>query len=345
MEDKLKIISVDDTYMNLVIIEEIALEIGIEVKSFLDPIEALEHIKNEKTDMMLVDYMMPKMNGLELIQESLKIQDDLIPIMITAVTDDEKLKIEALNIGAADFLTKPVDIAQLQAKIKNFSKIINLQNELKDFNSKLKQEVKKATEDLIDREHEALRVISALAEYRDPETGSHIARVAHYSKLLAKEYGLDENEQDIIFYASPLHDIGKVGIRDSVLLKPGRLDDNEFKTMQEHPSIGYEILKESKNPYLQAGAIISKHHHEKYDGTGYYNKLKGDEIHLYGRITAVADVFDALTSERPYKEPWSFDETVEFLKEQSGKHFDPKLVEIFVNNIDKVKEIYLKFEE
>jgi response regulator RpfG family c-di-GMP phosphodiesterase len=343
--NNLKVISVDDTYMNLIIIEEIASDIGVEVTSFDNPLEALEYLKSNRVDLMFVDYMMPQMDGIELIKQALLVQDELIPIMVTAVNDDNNLKLEALNNGAADFLTKPVDMAQLQAKIKNFGKIIQLKLQLQDFNGRLQEEVKKATADLVEREHEALTVISRLAEYRDPETGSHIARVAYYSKLLAKEYGLDEREQDIIFFASPLHDVGKVGIRDDILLKPGKLDESEFEIMKTQSFLGYDLLKESKNPYLKAASIIAKHHHEKYDGSGYFSGLSGEEIHIYGRITAIADVFDALTSERPYKKAWSFEDTVAFLQTESGKHFDPKLVDLFIINIDKIKDIYLKFKE
>lgn len=341
----LKVISVDDTLMNLILIEEMAREIGIEVKSFENPLESLEYLKNNRVDLMFVDYMMPQMNGIELIKEALLIQNELIPIMVTAVDDDQTLRLNALNVGAADFLTKPVDIAQFEAKAKNFKKIIELKLQLQDFNLKLQKEVEKATTDLIDREHEALNIISCLAEYRDPETGSHIARVAFYSKMLGASYGLSQREQDILFYASPLHDIGKVGIRDAILLKPAKLSNDEFKIMKTHSTIGYEMLKNSKNPYLQAGAIIAKYHHEKFDGSGYPNGYSGDDIHIYGRITAIADVFDALTSERPYKRPWSFEEAIEFLKQESGKHFDPKLLLLFIQEIEKVKEIYIQFEE
>ncbi len=342
--NNLKVISVDDALMNLMLIEEIAKEMGVLVQSFQDPLEALAFIQQNRVDLMFVDYMMPQMNGVELIVEALALQDELIPIMVTAVDDDQNLKLEALKVGAADFLTKPVDVAQLEAKIKNFTKIIQLKLQLKDFNAKLQEEVQKATTDLIEREHEALQIISRLSEYRDPETGRHISRVAHYSRLLAREYGLSEKEQDILFFASPLHDIGKVGIRDNILLKPAKLEYDEYEIMKTHSDIGYDMLKDSKNPYLQAGAIIAKNHHEKYDGSGYFSSLKGDEIHIYGRITAIADVFDALTSERPYKKPWSFEDTVEFLKNESGKHFDPRLVELFIENIEKIREIYLKFE-
>lgn len=341
----LVVISVDDTPMNLILIEEIAKEISIDVLSFEDPIDALEYIKNNRVDLMLVDYMMPKLNGVELIKEALCVQNELIPIMVSAVDDDQNLRIEALRAGAADFLTKPIDVAQFEAKIKNFSKILQLKHQLKGFNESLKQEVQKATADLIEREHEALKIVSKLAEYRDPETGSHIARVAYYSRLIAREYGLSQEEQDILFYASPLHDVGKVGIRDDILLKPAKLSDEEFGVMKTHSQLGYELLKDSKNPYLRAGAIIAKTHHEKYDGSGYFEALSGDDIHIYGRITAIADVFDALTSKRSYKKEWSFDEAVEFLISQRSKHFDPKLVDIFIKNIDSVKEIYTKFEE
>lgn len=217
--------------------------------------------------------------------------------------------------------------------------------QLQDFNVKLQSEIQKATSDLVAREHEALRVISRLAEHRDPETGSHIARVAHYSKMLASACGLSEKEQDTLFYASPLHDIGKVGISDAILLKPAKFSDEEYEIMKTHSQIGYEMLKDSKNPYLQAGAIIAKYHHEKYDGSGYNNGYSGNDIHIYGRITAIADVFDALTSQRPYKKPWSFEEALEFLQKEAGKHFDPILVSLFIENIEEVKSIYMKFEE
>ncbi|MDO8454493.1 MAG: response regulator [Sulfurimonas sp.] len=225
----LKVISVDDVLMNLILIEEIAKEMGVSVQSFQDPLEALVFIRHNRVDLMFVDYMMPQMNGIELIKEAVALQDELIPIMVTAVDDDQNLKLEALKAGAADFLTKPVDVAQLEAKIKNFTKIIQLKLQLKNFNAKLQKEVQKATSDLVEREHEALQIISRLAEYRDPETGSHISRVAHYSRLLAREYGLSEKEQDILFFASPLHDIGKVGIRDNILLKPAKLEYDEYE--------------------------------------------------------------------------------------------------------------------
>lgn len=205
-------------------------------------------------------------------------------------------------------------------------------------------EVEKATENLRYSQFEALEVLSKTAEYKDPETGSHIARVSHYTKMLAELCGLDTYEQEVIFYAAPLHDIGKVGIEDKILLKPGKLTDDEFNTMKTHSSIGFNILNNSGNPYLIAGATIAESHHEKYNGRGYPNTLVGEAIPLYARIVAIADVFDALTSIRPYKKGWSFEEAMELITKEKGEHFDPYQVDLFIANIDRVRDIYQKFE-
>ncbi len=242
-------------------------------------------------------------------------------------------------------LSKPVNAVIFQARILNL--LTNHQNRilLEDRAKLLQQEVEKATKSLVDREHETLQILGKTAEYKDPETASHVARVAKYSKLLAREYGLSQKEQDIIFYAAPFHDLGKVGIEDKILLKPGKLDEDEFKIMKTHAQIGYEILKDSKSEYLQAGAVIALTHHEKWDGSGYPNALTSENIHVFGRIVSIADVFDALTSFRPYKKAWSFEEALKYLDDKSGKDFDPKMVEIFKNKIDEVKEIYNSYLE
>ena len=206
----------------------------------------------------------------------------------------------------------------------------------------LQDEVKLATIRLKESEYETLQMLGKTAEFKDPETNAHTQRVAYYCKLLARAYGLDENLQDIIFYASPFHDLGKIGIPDNILLKPGKLDDDEFSIMKNHAKIGYEILKGSKSKYLKAGGVIAYNHHEKYDGTGYPNGLKGESIPIFGRITAVADVFDALTSSRPYKKAWSLEEAFDFLIEEKSVHFDPKLVDLFLENKNEVINIHYK---
>lgn len=341
----MKVVSIDDNENNLFLIEAICMDLGLEVKSFSEPLDALMHVLQNPVDMILIDYMMPNLNGLEFIKEFRKNKKNVPIIMITAVGDDEDIHKEAFDLGANDFLNKPVNAVVFKARVLNL--LSNYQNRMliEDKAKLLESEVEKATKKLIDREHETLRMLGRTAEYKDPETASHVARVAHYSKLLARGYGLDEKQQDIVFYAAPFHDLGKVGIEDKILLKPGKLDNEEFTVMKTHAKMGYDILKDAQSEYLQAGAIIALTHHEKFDGSGYPNSLKGEEINIFGRIVALADVFDALTSHRPYKKAWSFDDALNLLKDESGKHFDPKLVNIFIENIDEVTNIYNSFKE
>ncbi|RXJ98001.1 two-component system response regulator [Arcobacter sp. CECT 8989] len=343
--EDLQIISIDDNENNLFLIEAICGEIRLNVKSFSEPLEALMHVLQNRVDLIIIDYMMPNLNGIEFIKEFRRKNKKVPIVMVTAAGDDETIHKEAFDAGVNDFLSKPVNSVLFKARVTNL--LTNYQNTLliEDKAKLLEEEVKKATENLIDREHETLYILGKTAEYKDPETASHVARVAHYSKLLAKACGLDEKEQEIIFYAAPFHDLGKIGIEDRILLKPGKLDNEEFDTMKSHAQIGYEILKDSQSEFLKAGAIIAINHHEKYDGSGYPKGLKGDEIHIYGRIVAVVDVFDALTSHRPYKKAWSLDDALNLLKEESGKHFDPNIINLFIKNIEEIKEIYNSFGE
>lgn len=341
----MKIVSIDDNENNLFLIESICKDIELQVKSFSEPLEALMYVLQNQIDMILIDYMMPNLNGLDFIEEYRKKIKNVPIVMITAAGDDENIHKRAFELGANDFLSKPVNSVVFKARIINL--LTNYQNQilLEDKAKLLEKEVEKATKNLLDREHETLIILGKTAEYKDPETASHVARVAYYSKLLAKGYGLNEKEQDILFYAAPFHDLGKIGIEDKILLKPARLTPEEFEIMKNHPKIGYEILKNSQSEYLQAGAIIALTHHEKINGSGYPNGLKDDDIHIFGRIVAIADVFDALTSFRPYKQAWSFEDAVKYLQEKSGKEFDTKLVEIFINNLDEVAIIYNSFKD
>jgi PAS domain S-box-containing protein len=225
--------------------------------------------------------------------------------------------------------------------------IVNIDGEILEYMS-----IRKDITDMInlhqeieETQREIIYKMGEIGESRSNETGNHVKRVAHYSKLLAILYGLDEKECDILFTASPMHDIGKVGIPDSVLNKPGKLDENEWKVMRKHTVIGYNILKNSKREILKAAAIVAMEHHEKWDGTGYPRGLKGEEIHIYGRITAIADVFDALGSNRCYKKQWEDEKIFDLLKDEKGKHFDPKLIDLFFENIDKFKEIRDRYKD
>ena len=342
---KIELVSIDDNQSNLVLIEAICSEIGIKVTSFDDPVNGLMYVLQNNIDIIVIDYMMPELNGIDFIKEY-RNSNLLVPIvMITAVGSDDNIHKAAFEAGANDFLVKPINNIVFQARITTLIKNYQAQALLEDRAKLLEAEVQKATKEILETKYETLRILGKTAEFKDPETASHVARVAHYSKLLARVYGLNENEQNILFYASPFHDIGKVGIEDKILLKAGKLDDEEFTIMKTHVQIGYDILKDSKSEYLKAGAQIAITHHEKYDGSGYPNALVGEDIHIYGRIVAIADVFDALTSNRPYKKAWSFEDALDLLKKEKGKHFDPKLIDLFIENIDEVKNIFQRFQE
>lgn len=202
-----------------------------------------------------------------------------------------------------------------------------------------------ARKQVVQREYETLNVLGKAAEYKDPETGAHIVRVGYYARMLARLLNEDEVSQDLIYYAAPLHDIGKIGIPDSILLKPARLDRREMNLMKTHAVLGHEILRHAQSPYLQAGATIALTHHERYDGTGYPGGLAGSGIPLYGRIVCLIDVFDALTSKRPYKDAWAFDRAVDLLRQQQGTYFDPIVVELFLASMDTVRRIFNENQE
>lgn len=338
------LVSIDDNSNNLFLIETYCQELGINVTSFEDPVNGLMHVLQNQVDIIVIDYDMPELDGVQFIKEY-RNNNKVVPIlMVTAKGGDDSVHKAAYEAGVDDFLSKPVNMVHFQARITTLLKSYNLQVNLQD-------EVNIKTKRLIERERETLEILGKTAEFKDPETASHVARVAHYSKMLARAgfkkggFGLEKDDIDILFYASPFHDIGKVGIKDEILLAQRRLDEDEFEIMKEHAMIGYEILKDSQSVFLQAGAKIALTHHEKYDGSGYPKGLVGDDISIYGRIVAVVDVFDALTSERPYKKAWSFEDALALLEKESGKHFDPKIVALFIENIEEVKTIFNTYQE
>ena len=205
--------------------------------------------------------------------------------------------------------------------------------------------VLEAEQEIINTQKDVVYTMGAIGETRSKETGNHVKRVAIYSEILALKYGLPKEEAELLKLASPMHDIGKVGIKDEILNKPGKLTDDEFKIMKTHSTLGFNMLKNSDKPILKTAAIVAHQHHEKWDGSGYPKKLKGEDIHIFGRITAIADVFDALGSERVYKKAWELDKIFELFKEQRGKHFDPKLVDLFFEHFDEINEIRLKYQD
>jgi putative two-component system response regulator len=264
--------------------------------------------------------------------------------MITA-NDQKQIRYRALDLGANDFLTKPVDKVEFLARCKNMLTLNDARKKLADQASWLASEVRKATSEILARERETVIRLCRAAEYRDPETGAHILRMAHFSQLIAKGMGLSQEDQELLLEAAPLHDIGKVGIADKILLKPGKLDADEFEIMKQHAIFGHDLLNGSSSIVLQAGAAIAKGHHEKFDGSGYPNGLKGTDIPVFSRIVAVADVFDALTSERPYKKAWELEAAVDFLNNGAGSHFDPACVQAFLNAWEDVMAVRERYHE
>jgi response regulator RpfG family c-di-GMP phosphodiesterase len=229
--------------------------------------------------------------------------------------------------------------------VQNLKQLRQSQLLYKNWADVLRDEVEKATKEISQREHETLRVLGNAAEYKDPETGEHILRVAHYSRIIAEAMTDDKDMQTRLFHASPLHDIGKIGIPDTILLKPARLTADEFEVMKTHTSKGAEIISNTQSPYLKTGMEIALSHHEKWNGKGYPRGLKGEEIPLNGRITAVVDVLDALTSKRPYKEPWSFEDSIALIRDEREQHFAPDAVDALLSQLDKIREIYHTYSD
>lgn len=341
------VLIVDDNQTNLVLFKHLVLKLGdLEVTTQDDPVKAIAWCAENTPDLILLDYMMPDMDGLEFIQRfrAMPGHADIPLVMVTADIESD-VRNKALALGAHDFLTKPVDKTELTARVRNLLNLRRSQVQLANRAQWLTQEVKKATYEILAREKEAILRLSRAAEYRDPETGAHILRMSHYTRMIAANLGLPVAEQELLLDAAPMHDIGKVGTPDQILLKPGKLSPDEFEIMKQHAQIGYEILRDSVSPLLRAAATIALTHHEKFDGSGYPRGLAGQEIPLHGRIVAVADVFDALTSSRPYKLAWEFDRAVEFLKDASGKHFDPACVDAFLIDPSAIRAIKDQYQD
>jgi two-component system response regulator RpfG len=304
---------------------------GLLIQEATSPESALAWVGTNIADLVLVDYVMPGMNGIEFIQHLRQLPAyEHVPVIMITIKQDTQTRYSALDAGVTDFLTKPVDVHECMARCRNLLTLRQQQLILEDKSRLLEVMVSEATAEIRSREKETLMRLARAGEYRDTDTAKHLLRMSRYSGLLAEAIGLSAEEAELIELAAPLHDLGKIGIPDSILRKSGSLTEAEIEVMRQHPKIGHDILQDSPSKYLRLGGEIALAHHERYDGNGYPLGIAGEDIPLSARIVAIADVFDALTSVRPYKAAWSIEAAMQYLSKESGRHFDPALVAVML---------------
>ncbi|MDY7579525.1 response regulator [Herbaspirillum sp. RTI4] len=336
MLEKQSVLVVDDTEINLELMRYV-LEPFYDVRIAIDGAMALQEARTNPPDIILLDIMMPGMDGYEVCVELKKdFRLAKIPIIfVTAMNDvaDEK---KGFDVGGVDYITKPISPAVVLARISTHLALYDQKRELE-------VQVRQRTIELEQTQKLIILRLACASEYKDEYTGNHILRMSHYSRLIALAYGVDDISADMLLTVAPMHDVGKIGIPDRILQKNGKLDADEWAIMRKHPEIGADILGDAVNPLLALASVVALTHHEKWDGSGYPKQLKDEEIPLSGRIVAISDVFDALTSKRPYKEGWAVDAAIVEIKKGAGTHFDPSLIDALeraLPEILKIKEMY-----
>lgn len=325
------ILIVDDQIANTSLLSKILKQAGYRnIYSTTDSRETLTLYKEHNVDLLLLDIRMPHLDGFQVMQQlQSQSNNDYLPILVLTAELADETRSKALSGGAKDFLTKPFSREEVLLRCHNILEVRLLHNQILRQNEDLESAVKKRTKELEDSRLEIIQRLGVAAQYKDNETGNHVDRMSKFSQLLAKAAGLSDDFAEMILYTAPMHDIGKIGIPDHVLLKPGKLDSEEWEIMQSHVTIGCEILSGSESKLMIMAKNIALSHHERWNGTGYPNKISGVDIPIEARICAICDVFDALTSERPYKAAWSIDEAMSLIRQESGQHFDPTLVVLF----------------
>lgn len=342
-----KILIVDDQPANVMLLTHtLEAKNYTNIRGVTDPRQAISVYKEFRPDLLLLDIAMPGLSGFDILDQLSEIEDNsYTPVLVLTAQDDGQTRLKALKSGARDFITKPFDLSEVLMRINNLLEIRLLHNRLREQNQELEKRVQERTHELEETRMEVIVRLGRAAEYRDNETGMHVVRMSYYSEALGKMAGLDERECRQLRAASPMHDLGKIGIPDSILLKPGKLDEHEWEIMKMHPTIGASVLAGSNHEVMLMAETIAFSHHEKWDGSGYPRGLRENTIPLVGQIVAICDVFDALTTKRPYKKAWLVEDAIEHIKEQSGKHFNPELVESFLKILPEILEIKSQYAE
>jgi putative two-component system response regulator len=353
MNDNSVILIVDDYPQNIKLLEAYLLPHGYKLIKAASGEEALAKLVGNQIDLILLDVMMPDIDGFEVTRRIR--QDDknrLLPIILVTALRETEDRVKGIEAGCDDFISKPVDKTELLARVRSLLKIkdyndlrSNYQKELESEVNKRTEELKQASDKLKEASLDTIYRLSVASEYKDQDTGTHIKRMSHYCSAVARHMGLDENTVTAILYAAPMHDLGKIGIPDKILAKPGKLDSVERDIMKLHTIIGAKILNRSDEEFIKLGGTIALSHHEKWDGSGYPNGLKGTAIPISGRIAAIADVFDALTSKRPYKEPCSVEKSLVIIRRWSENYFDPDVVDAFMAIQDEILAIKEQYTE
>ncbi|MEI6313800.1 MAG: two-component system response regulator [Syntrophus sp. (in: bacteria)] len=353
MKDKPVILVVDDQPQNIELLEAYLVPQGYEVVMAAGGEEALGKLSGNQIDLILLDVMMPGMDGLEVTR---RVRQDnahrLLPIILVTALRETEDRVKGIEAGCDDFISKPVDKMELLARVRSLLKVKAYNDLMSNYREELESEVAGRTEEL---KHALERIkadglemiyrLSMASEFKDRETGAHIKRMSRYAAAVAGHMKLNKSAIETILYAAPMHDLGKIGIPDLILLKPAKLNPGEWEIMKQHTVIGAKILEGSDAEFIRLGETIAQHHHEKWDGSGYPNRLKGVEIPIAGRISAIADVFDALTSKRPYKEAFSVEESLAIIREGRGSHFDPEVVDAFFAIQDEILTVKKQYSD
>jgi response regulator RpfG family c-di-GMP phosphodiesterase len=343
------ILILDDEPDNVLLIEETIKRNLPKVRTvgFCSPQAAVAWCEANEPDLCLIDFKMPGMSGIEFMaQVRRRTRFQGVPMIMITGQPSTELQQQALDNGAIDFLSKPINIADVVVRTRNHLRLRESLRDGRQDMSRLERDMKESAQQLVEQEQTLIiQRLTHLSGHRDEETGDHMRRMAHISQLIAQELGLDSRFCDMLLLAAPMHDIGKVGIPDRILLKPGKLDAVERAIMQTHARIGHDLLKDSHSELLRMGAEIALTHHEKFSGEGYPNGLVGEAIPLTGRIVATADVFDALVNARHYKKAWALGDAIDFMRNERGRHFDPGCVAALLRRINEVMDIQKKFSE